>query len=108
LLTLFGASLTEVFEMCFLLCFAVAWPVNIMKSLRSRTARGRSVGFEILVVIGYLFGIAAKLVDDHISYVIIFYIINTVLVLIDIALYFRNARLDRVQSAQNATTLNVK
>ena len=94
--------------MCFLLCFAAAWPVNIMKSLRSRTARGRSVGFEILVVIGYLFGIAAKLVDDHISYVIIFYIINTVLVLIDIALYFRNARLDRVQSAQNETTLNVK
>ncbi len=108
MLTLFGASLTEVFEMCFLLCFAAAWPVSILKSFRSRTARGKSVGFEILVVIGYLFGIAAKLVDDHISYVIIFYVINTLLVSVDIALYFRNARLDRIQSAQNVTTLNVK
>lgn len=105
---LFGVPLTEIFEMCFLLCFAAAWPVNIAKSLRSRTARGKSVAFEIIVVLGYLFGIAAKLVDDHLSYVIIFYVINTLLVSVDIVLYFRNARLDRIQDAKVAKEVAVK
>lgn len=108
MMTLFGIPLTELFEMCFLLCFAAAWPVNIAKSLRSRTARGKSVAFEIIVVVGYLFGIAAKLVDDHLSYVIIFYVINTLLVSVDIALYFRNARLDRIQDAGSFKTHVVK
>lgn len=108
MIELFGVPLTEILEMCFLLCFAAAWPVNIAKSLRSRTARGKSVAFEIIVVLGYLFGIAAKLVDDHLSYVIIFYFMNTLLVCIDIALYFRNARLDRIQDAGNAKTVSVK
>ena len=94
--------------MCFLLCFAAAWPVNIAKSLRSRTARGKSVAFEIIVVVGYLFGIAAKLVDDHLSYVIVFYVINTLLVSVDIALYFRNARLDRIQAQRNSAEHSLK
>ena len=83
--------------MCFLLCFAAAWPVSIYKSWKSRTAKGKSVTFEIIVIIGYLFGIVAKLVDDHLSYVIIFYIINTCMVSIDVMLYFRNVRLDKAR-----------
>lgn len=91
---------TEFFETCFLLCFAVSWPVNIYKSLTSKTAKGKSVQFGYLVFVGYLFGIAAKLVDDHLSYVIIFYAINTIMVGIDIALYHRNARLDKLRDAE--------
>ena len=99
MITLAGITLTELFESCFLLCFAVAWPVNIAKSLKARTARGKSVAFEFCVLVGYLFGIAAKLVDVHLSYVIIFYIINTAMVAIDIALYYRNAHLDKLADA---------
>lgn len=98
---------TEFFEMCFLLCFAAAWPVNIYKSVKSKTAKGKSVSFEYIVVLGYLFGIAAKLVDDHLSYVIVFYVINALMVSADIALYYRNARLDRINDAalaKNATS----
>ena len=97
-----GIPLTEILEMCFLLCFAVAWPFNIWKALRSRTARGKSVGFEILVCIGYLFGIAAKLVDDHLSYVIVFYVINLAMVSVDVGLWFRNTRLDALSDAEAA------
>ena len=96
MITLAGITLSEIFETCFLLCFAVAWPVNIAKSLRARTAKGKSVAFEFCVLIGYFFGIAAKLVDDHLSYVVVFYVINTLMVLIDSALYYRNVRLDKL------------
>lgn len=93
---------TEFFEMCFLLCFAAAWPVNIYKSLKSKTAKGKSVSFEYIVVLGYLFGIAAKLVDDHLSYVIIFYVVNALMVSFDIVLFYRNTRLDRIRDARDA------
>ena len=96
MLTIAGIPLTEIFEMCFLLCFAVAWPVNIAKSLRSRTAKGKSVAFEVIVAIGYLFGLAAKFTDDHLSYVVFFYVMNLALVSADIVLYFRNVRLDKL------------
>lgn len=92
---------TEFFEMCFLLCFAAAWPVNIYKSLKSKTAKGKSVSFEYIVVLGYLFGIAAKLVDDHLSYVIIFYVVNALMVSFDIVLFYRNMRLDRIRDARD-------
>ena len=34
---------TGVFEVGMLLCFAAAWPFNIMKAYRSRTAVGTSL-----------------------------------------------------------------
>ena len=90
---------SEFFEMCFLLCFAAAWPVNIYKSIKARTAKGKSIAFEWLIVLGYAFGIAAKLTADHLSYVLLFYIVNIVMVAIDIVLYYRNSRLDKLREA---------
>ena len=84
----------------FLLSFAAEWPVNIAKSLRSRTAKDKSVAFEIIVLVGYLFAIAAKLAADHFSYVTFFYFINLALLAVDITLYFSNARLEKLANAQ--------
>ena len=78
-----------------LLCFGVSWPISIRKSIVSRTAKGKSLVFECFILAGYLCGIASKVASQNISYVVIFYIINLVTVSIDVALYFRNRRLDR-------------
>ena len=48
--------MAQAFEAIMLICFGISWPFNIAKSLRSRTAKGKSLQFEICVVIGYLFG----------------------------------------------------
>ena len=50
----------SVFEVGMLLCFGASWPFNIVKSYRSRTAGGKSIGFELLIMVGYLCGIAGK------------------------------------------------
>ena len=81
------------FEFLMLFCFGFSWPFNIIKAWKSRTAKGKSVMFEYLVVAGYLIGLSGKFVTykrtGNWSYSIWFYIADIVMVLIDIALYFR-------------------
>lgn len=89
---------TGVFEVGMLLCFAAAWPFNIMKAYRSRTAVGTSLWFMLVIEVGYLLGILNKVVRDDVNYVVAFYILDIVLVGIGIYLYFRNSRLDRLAS----------
>lgn len=78
-----------------LVCLGVSWPFNIAKSLRSRTAKGKSVIYEILVVVGYLFGLTAKFILGDMNYVVVFYIIDILMVATDLGLTLRNRRLDR-------------
>lgn len=88
-------NIVHVLEAGMLVCFGVSWPFNIAKSLRSRTAKGKSVIYEILVVVGYFFGLAAKIILGDVNYVMIFYIVDILMVTTDIILTFRNRRLDR-------------
>ena len=87
--------LANILETAMLLCFAASWPFNIHRSWVSRTAVGKSIMFEIIIEIGYCFGIAAHLVDGELNYVLAFYILDICLVATDMFLYFRNRALDR-------------
>ena len=86
----------EIFETMMLVCFGVSWPFNIAKSYRSRTARGKSIGFQTLVIIGYICGITGKILTGNVSYVVAVYLLDLVMVSIDLALTLRNKRLDRL------------
>ena len=76
-----------------LICFGAAWPSSIYKSYTSRTSRGKSIAFLIIVLAGYVAGILHKFFYNF-DPVIYLYIINALMVLADIFLYFRNSRLD--------------
>ncbi|MBE0535531.1 MAG: hypothetical protein IH624_07665 [Phycisphaerae bacterium] len=88
--------MSSVFEAAMLLCFGAAWPVSIYKSWKSRTTAGKSLVFLIIIELGYLSGIAYKLTGAC-DYVIAFYVLNAAMVLVDIALYGRNAAVLRGQ-----------
>ena len=45
--------MSSIFEAVMLLCFAAAWPAAIHKSWVSRTARGKSLAF-LIIVLDYL------------------------------------------------------
>ncbi len=79
-----------------LLCFAASWPFNIRAAYIARTAKNKSIMFEVIVEIGYFCGMANKIVNDNVDYVFAFYILDIALVAIDLALYARNRRLDRI------------
>ena len=91
--------MAQIFETVMLICFGLSWPFNITKSLRARTARGKSVLFEIMIIIGYLCGLAGKFVSGNITYVAAFYVADILMVSIDMTLTFRNRRLDRLAEA---------
>ena len=84
----------SIFEVGMLVGFGCAWPSNIYKSLKSRTAAGRSGVFLWAVIFGYICGIINKILYSN-DIVLYLYILNLIMVSIDTALVYRNCRLDR-------------
>ena len=96
--------MADIFELLMIICFGVSWPLNIIKAWRARTAKGSSVQFYFLILVGYLFGIASKVIKLRAGvstpgYVWFFYILNSVIVTTGILVWFRNRRLDRMAEA---------
>lgn len=77
-----------------LLCFGLAWPVSLYKSWTSRRTAGKSLGFLIVVFLGYASGVVAKILRGP-DPVLILYVLNGSMVLGDIVLYWRNTRYER-------------
>ena len=81
-----------------LFCFGFAWPLSIYRSYKSGTNAGKSLPFLYVVFFGYVSGTLHKIIYNF-DPVIILYILNGLMVLIDIMLYYRNKRLP-VNSAE--------
>lgn len=92
----------QVFELIMVICFGVSWPISLYKSARARSARGKSLLFELFIFAGYACGIAGKLIAGSINYVFPFYVLNILMVTADIVLTARNQRLDRQREAATA------
>lgn len=82
----------SVFEAVMLLCFGAAWPFSIYKSFKSKSIQGKSLFFLIIVLTGYISGIMHKLLYNY-DQVIYLYLLNGIMVSMDIGLYLRNRRL---------------
>ena len=93
-------SIAVLCETIMIICFGLSWPNNVLKSLRSRTAKGKSLSFLLLVEIGYTAGIIGKIITHTYNLATVFYFINFAMVMTDIILYFRNAKLDRERESQ--------
>lgn len=90
---------SEIFEAGMLLCFGCSWPMNITKSIRARTAKGKSLAFELFVLVGYICGITGKCISGSINWVFAIYILDLLMVATDILLTLRNRRLDKKKEA---------
>ena len=86
--------MSDIFETVMVICFGLSWPLSIMRSYKARTAKGKSLLFLSFIFIGYIFGIIAKFISGNTNYVLVFYIINSVMVFADIILWFRNRHID--------------
>ena len=82
------------FEALMLICFGAAWPISVYKSWKSRQTGGKSIVFSYVIFAGYLAGITSKLFRDPSDLVIYLYVINALMVITDIAFYYRNKRLE--------------
>ena len=103
-------QITDLLEALTILCFGLSWPISIRKSWVSRTAKGKSLFFEVFLLIGYAFGIARKIIQlatwsnpeapDFIFFLsAVFYVLNFIEISVAMALYFRNTKLDKEREA---------
>lgn len=91
--------MVNILETLMLVCFGAAWPASIYKSWKCKTAKGKSLSFLLIVLIGYLFGICKVLLAEGTGgFLLIPYTINIAMVTCDIVLYFRNRRIDLAAS----------
>ncbi len=84
----------SIFEVIMLVCFGAAWPVSIRKSYKSKSTGGKSLIFLVVVFTGYIAGIIHKILNSP-DGVICLYILNSIMVFIDILLYLRNTKIEK-------------
>lgn len=96
----------EILEIVMIVSFGASWPMNVMKSYKARTTKGKSLAFLCLILFGYVAGILSKLLNPVYMaafaskwYVLFFYVLNFIMVATDLALYVRNYRLDKKAGA---------
>ena len=84
----------SVFEVGMLVCFGAAWPINIAKSIKSKTTAGRSLIFQWAILLGYVSGIIHKLLYSK-DVVLYLYFLNFAMISFDLCLGYRNKMLDK-------------
>ena len=52
--------MSDLLETLMILCFGLSWPMALHKSWVSRTAKGKSLLFEVFIWVGYIFGMIRK------------------------------------------------
>ena len=100
--------MSEILEIIMIVSFGASWPLNVIKSYKSRTTKGKSLAFLLLIFFGYIAGIASKFMNDAYMaafadkwYVLFFYVLNLVMVGADLVLYARNKKYDK-EAEKNA------
>lgn len=86
--------MSQLLEAAMLVCFGCSWPMNLIKNIKCKSAKSMSLPFILLITAGYIAGISAKLITHQINYVLVVYILNIIIVSMNIAVYFYNRRLD--------------
>ena len=94
--------MSEILEIIMIVSFGASWPMNVIKSYKARTTKGKSLAFLCLIFFGYIAGIISKFTNtaymaefSHKWYVLFFYVLNLIMVGMDLCLYARNRKLDK-------------
>ena len=83
--------MSKLLEAGMMICFGVAWPVNLWNSIRTKSTKGKNIVFMYLIALAYSLGILNKFLYSR-DIVVIFYMLNFFMVLADIVLYYINKR----------------
>lgn len=84
----------EILETVMLICFGASWPISVVKNIKAKTAKSMSLQFILLIILGYVAGIAGKIISGQINYVLIAYFFNLAWVSVNLCVYFINKKHD--------------
>ena len=93
----------KVLEAVMIVLFGISWPFNLLKSIRSKSTKGKSLLFLILIDLGYIAGITSKFVSTTFVWatdwwIFMVYVINFIFVSLDMIVYFINRSKEKNQT----------
>ena len=97
--------MVTILESVMLICFGISWPISVYKSATSKSTKGKSVFFTLAIIVGYIAGIAAKIVSGKINYVLALYVFNLIVVNVDFVLFFINRKREKAEQSKHSAPL---
>lgn len=102
-------TLATVCEIVMVICFGASWPFNIVKAYKARSTKGTSLLFMSLIGLGYVGGILCKvftlLAKGTLTWLawvaFAFYIINMMMIISGVIIYFRNKKIESGANGAN-------
>lgn len=98
-------KMSELLEAGMLICFGLSWPMSLAKNIKAHSAKNMSFRFTMLIILGYVAGIGAKIINGTYNYVLAVYFLNLVIVSANLVVYFINKKYDRKYSERLKLTL---
>ena len=85
----------KILEAVMLILFGISWPFNLLKSIKSKSTKGKSLIFLICIDCGYVAGITSKFFSTSFIWatdwwIFMIYVINFIFVSLDLMMYFIN------------------
>jgi len=80
--------MASILEAIMIIMFGISWPINLYKSVKTKSTKGKSVLFIFFIAVGYVSGILSKVIGKNITWVFGFYVLNLIMVSADLILYF--------------------
>lgn len=93
--------IAKVLEATMIVLFGISWPFNLFKSIKSKSIKGKSLLFLVLIDLGYIAGITAKFFSETFVWsadwwIFMVYCINFTFVTADLIVYFINRRREKL------------
>lgn len=79
--------MAELLEFGMLFAFGFSWPFAIARTYRSKSVDGKSPMFMLIVILGYMCGIASHLIEGTKLWLVAVYLADIALVSTDLTLY---------------------
>lgn len=95
----------QIFEFIMLACFGLSWPISVYKSIKSKSTQGKSIVFIVAIIIGYISGIIGKIVNKQLTYVLLIYCFNLIVVSVDLILFFINSKKAKTSIENDGKTM---
>ena len=85
----------NILETIMIISFGISWPMNLIRSYRRRSTKGKSILFNYFILFGYICGVISKILSHTFNLAFYFYFPNIIMVTCDIILYYRNKKLEK-------------
>ena len=70
----------NILETIMIVSFGISWPMNLIRSYRSRSTKGKSILFNYFILFGYICGVISKILSHTFNLAFYFYFPNIIMV----------------------------